>query len=1735
VITYGSLSTRGVSTLDLPANHAGPSIRIFGRVSRQTYISVSRAPTYPQPELFLTVAEGSTTQIPVFPNPSLIFSENEHRLYTHVQRIENLQYLEEMTMLDGTNATDYGPVNLAGTPYDVCQRTTAKGFQVKAIPRFCKVSDGSIPRGRPSNWGETTIFYRFCDGCNCAPGPVSRRGGAFVKITFTCGPNLSPVGRDLTIRVLPGSTNAVNISALISDPDNTLGELYIRFSLLQPTYGTLVGADDSTLDNVNWLISSQNVKFIASNLSFTSDVFYAVSDPYYATSPNYRIRFIPYLPPDWSVTPSSLTLNRLSTDSFNFTITDVDSTSFTFDIAALQRQNVPLPSTLTFIGPDGQVNILTLDPTATIATIPNPVPGQAVNVRVAWTPGAFLPDGATGAFIATLVDSEGLSAPPLTLRVNVVPNQIPFSLGTTSDTEFYENNAFSPEGSVHPIVIRGDDDDFYHKDHLAIRFTQLPTLGDLSFNDNTSVVAATLYNTSSFRSNSVDASTAYTLTYSQDRNVDGNDFFCFVYVDDLGATSVEDCVNITILHVNNPPISNNFTIIVGTGNATSVTIQASDFETTDPITLFINDDITSISGWFNFGPTNVTDAASFPGPSSKSWTFDYYAPNFVGNYTFTFYVFDGTNNSVTYYGNIIVLQTIPPNAPPFAGDLDVSTPEEVPVLIDLTPVIGDADVGDYISTVTFLTLPDSALGRLVDFNGNDVNSNVVPLVNGSVLLTFIPNRDVNGTTLFTYTVSDSFGVASNVGAVTIDVLPVADPPTITITPLALLRDRLVSGSFSFTVTDVDSLSFTVAIVNASVATASNLTFSPASTRLADGDVVEDIYSGPQGTVANYISWVPLTTIVDNTRGTFQLMVTDDQGLTAFSQFVTLDVTPNKIPFGNFPTAPYSVDEDTSVPVQIRATDPDVYHQTTLSLALNSLPKFGRLVTVDGVTVTPSMIGTPIAIVNAVANGTAAAFTYFPSGQYNGNDTFTFTATDAFGATSDPYPVDFIVNPVDDPPVSGNVSLIVRQNACINPTCTFISVSINTTQIFSSDPENDPTSLVLVTLPAPAKGRLMYKDPLSDTWVPVADYRVDLTFLPSESWVFSFEPAINQHSSEFDPYDTFTFLVRTSTADSEVYTGTIYVIHVNQPPFGDNIDVTTDMNVPITITLPRDDIDTLVEDLKLVVVSVSADNKGVFSYPSGEVISAGEPRFGFDVVFSPSLNAYSNPTASPLGVLTFRVVDDEGLTSPIYTARVFVNFVPLNITYRNNTELTIDEDTSTSFFVDRYNVDWFGSNEGFDKVSVAVNNLVGNGSLAACAAGTSNCEPVSEGFVMPPGSSLRYTPAPNENGPRYFNFTITLTPNNGAPSITIPWTINVSPINDPPTLVPLFSVSKNVLNACDEDTYFVVRFQGDDIDSPKSALKSIFISFLDKNVANRLFLCDGTPSVNATVYDGDCYAGTPVTDGLEWSPAGLKRDLAFANFSMVFIPNPNLNGQTRFLVAVMDDYAARSTPVVVDLLIYPINDPPKFDELEAEFVYEAATNETYFRVFGTTSDIDFKFGKHVRLTVTVADLNATLGEPASASPCTWQDDGYTIVCEGLINSVNSWFASGFRVIPKEGVTDVNVSFILDDLGNVDKDLNPNITYASLSLNRTIEELLATKPVVADNTALIAAPIAGLLAGLVIMGLVWWFRANSTKDAVDAYFQRAALNLEGSANTSPLYKGAATGGESVLYQPQRVDDL
>jgi len=104
-----------------------------------------------------------------------------------------------------------------------------------------------------------------------------------------------------------------------------------------------------------------------------------------------------------------------------------------------------------------------------------------------------------------------------------------------------------------------------------------------------------------------------------------------------------------------------------------------------------------------------------------------------------------------------------------------------------------------------------------------------------------------------------------------------------------------------------------------------------------------------------------------------------------------------------------------------------------------------------------------------------------------------------------------------------------------------------------------------------------------------------------------------------------------------------------------------------------------------VVDILPDNKGVFTVTKdGSELLTGDLLDTFNLTFTPSAGLYSKPANVPLGVMTFRVVDGDGfgLTSPVYTARVFVRFVPLNITYRNDTVVTIDEDTSALITLDR---------------------------------------------------------------------------------------------------------------------------------------------------------------------------------------------------------------------------------------------------------------------------------------------------------------------------------------------------------------------------------------------------------------------------------------------------------------------
>jgi len=465
---------------------------------------------------------------------------------------------------------------------------------------------------------------------------------------------------------------------------------------------------------------------------------------------------------------------------------------------------------------------------------------------------------------------------------------------------------------------------------------------------------------------------------------------------------------------------------------------------------------------------------------------------------------------------------------------------------------------------------------------------------------------------------------------------------------------------------------------------------------------------------------------------------------------------------------------------------------------------------------------------------------------------------------------------------------------------------------------------------------------------------------------------------------------------------------------------------------------------------------------------------------------------------------------------------------------LDEVSAIPFFVDRFGVDWFGGNDGYQTVSVTADDFDGNGTLSVCLAGTSSCTELTNGPIsIPPGSQLRFQPAHDENGLDYYNFSITLDPVTDAPPITVHYVINVNPINDPPVLIAHYAFVKEQPDLCDEDTYIVIHFEATDIDSPKASLKAKLSSILYNPVKATFYPCD----------DGSCtpdsHSNTAVVDGDTWVSANGD-----AQFYLLLVPEHNLNGDVRLLFSVLDDYNAESDTIPDYTTVRPVNDFPSFDKLDGTF--SLATNKRDISdnsaaspsvavvqdriiVTGQVSDIDFKVGHSVILQIINYPQVGNFSKDQGLDTCVVSDDNSTVTCVALITDINSFFAAGFEFYPSDlNVQDFNFTLACNDTGNIDWQNIPNTTYATLQMNRSAVAALVTKGPAADNTvAFIIAPIAALLAAALVAALIFLFRKNAAAKVQD-YFDRMALDMAGSANSSPLYQGASKGGESPLYK-------
>jgi subtilisin family serine protease len=169
--------------------------------------------------------------------------------------------------------------------------------------------------------------------------------------------------------------------------------------------------------------------------------------------------------------------------------------------------------------------------------------------------------------------------------------------------------------------------------------------------------------------------------------------------------------------------------------------------------------------------------------------------------------------------------------------------------------------------------------------------------------------------------------------------------------------------------------------------------------------------------------------------------------------------------------------------------------------------------------------------NGTLSGAPPNVTYTPIGNWNGSDSFTFTASDGL-ATSPAATVSLTVTPVADPPTASGQSVSTNEDTPLPIT------------LVGSDPDGTTPSFVVVT--PPANGLLSGGTGASRTYTPNADYNGP---------------------------DSFTFRTSDGTSNSATATVNITVDPVNDAPVAIAQSVSTPLDTAVGVTLAGTDLET----------------------------------------------------------------------------------------------------------------------------------------------------------------------------------------------------------------------------------------------------------------------------------------------------------------------------------------------------------------------------------------------------------------------------------------------------------------------------------------------------------------------------------------------------------------------------------
>ena len=573
------------------------------------------------------------------------------------------------------------------------------------------------------------------------------------------------------------------------------------------------------------------------------------------------------------------------------------------------------------------------------------------------------------------------------------------------------------------------------------------------------------------------------VTYTPDAGYEGADSFVYFVRDPSGATATAT-VRVTVNPRNNqPPDANDDSATVPEDGRVSIPVLTND---TDP------ENAPLVIASVNNPPHGTATVAS----GEIVYVPD---PGYEGPDTFTYQACDPENACATATVTITVTHV---NHPPIAIADDATTPEGSPVAIDVLANDSDPDDDD----LSIASVTDPAHGTAT-------------VVNGKV--SYTPDPGFAGTETFSYTITDPTG-ATATAQITVVVVPlpnrgpdanddtvsvaagdevripvlandtdpdgdvlvigeVSDPTHGTVTvagsDIVYLPDPGYVGTdiFTYAACDPEGLcataTVTVTVTPVAPPNAPPVAVDDTDQTTANHDITVLVLANDSDPDGDPLTLVSVTdpahgtaTIVDGSvvytpdpdyvgQDTFTYLVRDPDGATDTAT-VTVIVTPDDDFPPNVVPDTTTVDEDgsVSIPVLDNDSDPD---GDPLTLVVVSDPAHGTTTIVDGEVV------------------------YTPDPDYNGQDTFTYTAcnpANQCGTTT----VTVTVVPVNDTPIAVDDMATTDEEVAV----------VSDVLANDTDPDGDPLTIVSVT--DPEHGTATIEDG-AIVFVPDVDFSGTTTF------------------------------------------------------------------------------------------------------------------------------------------------------------------------------------------------------------------------------------------------------------------------------------------------------------------------------------------------------------------------------------------------------------------------------------------------------------------------------------------------------------------------------------------------------------------------------------------------------------------------------------------------------------------